>query len=178
MTRLRVLLSICAIIALSLSARAGDPATFAVSELNFTRPAGWTWVEPTPMRKAQLRIPGAKPGETGDVVFFYFGPGSGGGTQANVDRWFGQFAEGRDKINAKSETVKLNGTSVTYVSAQGTYQSGMPGGAKTPLTDHGLLGAIIEAGQGSVFVRLTAPTSLANASTSEFKKMVESSLKK
>ena len=26
-------------------------------------------------------------------VFFYFGPGNGGGAQANLQRWVGQFAE-------------------------------------------------------------------------------------
>ena len=161
------------------SATAADATTtFKVSTLTFARPADWQWVESTsPMRKAQLKIP-AKDGKTpGEVVFFHFGEGSGGGTKANVDRWLGQFEEGRDKISAKTEESTVGKHKVTYVQAQGTYQSGMPGGPKTPQPATMLLGAIIEDDAGSVFIKLTAPIDLAKASEAAFRKLVESALK-
>src|SRR6185295_6716628 len=73
---------------------ADAPATFKVSEFTFKRPAAWKWVVSTSeMRKAQLEIVDTAKNQKADVVFYHFGPGSGGSTQANVDRWLGQFAE-------------------------------------------------------------------------------------
>jgi hypothetical protein len=158
--------------------RASDPVTFKVGELTFTRPANWEWVEVTSaLRKAQLKVKDAEGKASADVVFFQFGGGAGS-TKANVDRWLGQFEEGRDKINAKIEEATVGKSKVTYVSAEGTYKSGMPGGPLTPMPDYGLVGAIIESADGSIFVRMTGPKGLVKAATAEFKKMVESGPKK
>jgi hypothetical protein len=160
------------------SVRAEDPATFQVSDFTFTRPAGWDWVEVTsPMRKAQLRVKDADGKASADVVFSHFGPGPAGGTQANIERWFRQFGGDRDKINAKTEEVTVGKTKVTYAQAEGTFQSGMPGGPLTPLDDYALLGAIIESDNGAVFVKMTGPKALVKSSTATFKKMVEGALK-
>ena len=151
------------------------PATFKVSEFTFKRPADWGWVETTTaMRKAQLKVTDAKSKESAEVVFFYFGPGGGGGTKANVDRWLGQF---QDASEPKSEEVTLGKTRVTYVQTEGTYLSGQPGGAKTPLPNHALLGAIVEGEAGSVFIKLTGPKALAKSVQADFKKLVEGALK-
>jgi hypothetical protein len=159
--------------------RAADaPATFKVSEFTFTRPANWEWVESTsPMRKAVLKLGDTKTKATAEVVFYHFGQGNGGGTQANVDRWLGQFVEPRDKINAKVEEVTVGKHKVTYVSAEGTFNGGMPGGPQTPMPDYALLGAIIAASEGSVFIKLTGAKALAKASAADFRKMVEGALK-
>jgi hypothetical protein len=165
-------------VSLPTPARADGPATFPVSTLTFTRPAAWDWVEVTsPMRKAQLRIKDSDGHGGADVVFFHFGPGPAGGTQANIDRWFGQFAEDRDKINARTQDVNVAGTKITYAQAEGTYQSGMPGGPLTPMPDYALLGAIIESSDGNVFIKMTGPKALVKSSTGDFKKMVEGALK-
>lgn len=165
---------------LALAAFAADaPATFEVGEFKFTRPTDWSWVEPSSsMRKAQLAIPGTDKKDSGEVIFFYFGEGGGGGTKANIDRWLGQFEEPREKINAKVEEATVNGRKVTYVQADGTYLSGMPGGAKTPQKNAMLLGAILESQQGNVFIRATGPATLLKSSQSAFRKMVESGLGK
>ena len=163
---------------MSFPAQAEAPATFKVSEFTFKRPADWEWVEQTSqMRKAQLKVTDSKSKATADVIFFYFGPGNGGGTKANVERWYSQFQEPRDKINPRSDETTIGKHKVTYVQAEGTYLSGMPGGPQTPMPGFALAGAIIEAEQGSVFVRMTGPKDLVNASLAEFKKMVESGLK-
>ena len=157
---------------------ADAPATFKVSEFTFTRPAGWEWVESTSqMRKAELKVVDTKTKAKAEVVFYHFGAGGAGGTQANVDRWFGQFTEPRDKIQAKTAEVKVGDHKVTYVSAEGTYKSGMPGGPQTPMPNYALLGAIIEADGGSVFVKMTGPKELTKSAEPEFKKMVEGALK-
>ena len=154
------------------------PATFKVSEFTFTRPATWEWVQVTSaMRKAQLKVPEPKGKGQADVVFFHFGKGDGGGTKANVDRWFGQFKEPRDQIKARSEEVTVGKHKVTYVNAEGTYLSGMPGSAQTPMPNYALAGAIIEAAEGNIFIRMTGPQELVKDSSGDFRKMVESGLK-
>lgn len=177
-----ILFSPCSLVALlglaAVAVGADAPATFKVSEFTFTRPDGWEWVESTSaMRKAQLKVTDAAKKEIGEVVFFHFGEGGGGGTQANIERWLGQFQEPNDKLNSKIEEVTIGKHKVTHVQAEGTYLSGTPGGPKTPLPNHVLLGAIIESAQGNVFIRFTAPANLGKASREAFRKMVESALK-
>ncbi|HUR46417.1 MAG TPA: hypothetical protein VMZ27_11125 [Candidatus Saccharimonadales bacterium] len=151
------------------------PATFKVGEFSFTRPSAWEWVETTSsMRKAQLKVTDPKAKGTAEVVFFFFGPGGGGGAKANVDRWFGQF---QDAKNKKTEEAKAAGTKVTYVQTEGTYMSGMPGGAKTAMPDQMLQGAILESDQGDVFVKMTGPVELVKATRETFRKMVETAKK-
>ncbi len=161
------------------NASAADaPATFKVGEFTYTRPASWEWVETTSsMRKAQLKISDKDKKESAEVVFFHFGESNGGGTKANVDRWLGQFQEPKDQINAKVEDVTVGKRKVTYVQAEGTYLSGMPGGPKTAQPNAMMLGAIAESEQGSVFIKLTGPAKLATAAKDEFRKMVEGAMK-
>jgi hypothetical protein len=156
---------------------ADAPKAFKVGEFPFSAPAKWESVEVTsPMRKAQLKVPG-KDGKNADVIFFHFGEGNAGGTKANVDRWLGQFEEGRDKINAKVDETKAGSRTVTYVQAEGTYKSGMPGGPTTPLPNTMLLGAILESAQGNVFVRMTGPAELVKTARDDFKKMIDTAAK-
>lgn len=157
---------------------ADAPATFKVSEFTFKRPAKWESVETTSsMRKAQFKVNDADKKTSAEVVFFHFGPGDGGGVQANVDRWFAQFQEPREKTGAKSEPTKVGSHKVTFVRAEGTYMSGMPGGPRTPQPNSALRGAIIESEQGAVFVKMTGPSALVKSAEDEFKKMIESALK-
>ena len=160
------------------SVRADAPATFNVGSLTFTRPAKWEWVEVTSeMRKAQLKVTDPDTKASADVVFFQFG-GSAGGVQANVNRWLGQFTEPKDQLNAKQEEVTVGKTKITYVQAEGTFKSGMPGGPQTPAADYGLCGAIIENDEGDIFVKMYGPKAVVKASVADFKKMVESGPKK
>lgn len=151
--------------------------TFDVAGVKFTKPASWESITPSSsMRKAQLKVTDAKTKETGEVIFFHFG-GDGGGTEANIKRWLTQFEEPRDEKNTKVEKKTINGTAVTFVRAEGTYQSGMPGGPKTPMKDYMLLGAIVESKEGHIFIRYTSSKALAVASEKDFQGMVESALK-
>ncbi len=159
--------------ALSSAVAADAPATFKVSEFTFTRPDSWSWVETTSaMRKAQLKVTGADK-STAEVVFFFFGAGGAGGTQANIDRWLSQFQEPREKLNSKTEQIKAGGRNATLVQAEGTYLSGMPGGAKTAQANAMLLGAILESDEGNVFVRMTGPAKLVKESQPQFRKLIE-----
>ena len=66
---------------------------------------------------------------------------------------------------------------MTFVRAEGTYMSGMPGGARTPQANSALRGAIIESDQGAVFVKMTGPAALVKSAEDDFRKMIESALK-
>jgi len=159
--------------------RAEDHATFPVGEFTFTRPANWEWVDSTSkMRKAQLKVTDEASKASADVAFYHFGAGGAGTVQANVDRWLGQFAEPKDQINAKVEQTTVGKIKLTYVQAEGTYNSGMPGGPTTPMPGYALIGAILESEEGNVFVRMTGPKDFVKSKVEEFKKMIESGAKK
>ncbi|MBI3880452.1 MAG: hypothetical protein HY301_10370 [Verrucomicrobia bacterium] len=150
--------------------------TFTAGQFTFATPKGWKKLESSSaMRAAELKAGEAK--DAPDVVFYYFGPGGAGGTKANVDRWLSQFVEPRDDKNTKTEEKTVGKVKVTYVQAEGTYQSGMPGGPKTPMPNSLLLGAIVEGSEGSVFARMTGPAALTKAAAADFKKMIEGALK-
>ena len=155
--------------AVAASVFAIEPAEFQVGNFNFDRPSGWKWVVPSSvMRKAQLSVPGAD-GGTADVTFFHFGPGQGGGVQANVDRWFAQFGNS----NTSQSEEKVDATRVVHVQARGTFQSGMPGGPTTPLENYALLGAILGDDQnGDVFVKMTGPAAVVESAKPLFSEMV------
>ena len=159
------LLALCLLGAVTL--RADDPATFPVGGLTFTLPAAWTWVPvSSPMRKAQLKVPGAKPEESADITFFHFGPQSGGDVQSNAQRWVNQFhgPEGASKVEEK----EIGGAKVTLVSTEGTYTSGMVGGPSATFENYALLGAIIEHPEGNVFIKMTGPAPLVKDSRQKF----------
>ncbi|GAB4171974.1 MAG: hypothetical protein Fur0032_11360 [Terrimicrobiaceae bacterium] len=150
------------------SVRAAEPLDFTVGDFRFERPAGWAWLQPSSsMRKAHLAVK-SEDGSPADVIFFHFGPGQGGSTQANIDRWLAQFQ------NAKSSTsmVETNGTKVHFVEAEGTFLSGMPGTQPVPLDGFALRGAIIESTGGDVYVKMTGPAPVVTGANKAFRQMV------
>ena len=160
------LFALCLLGAVTL--RADDPATFPVGGLTFKRPTEWAWVPVnSPMRKAELKVPGAKPEESADITFFHFGPQGGGDIQSNAQRWVNQFHGAKDA--AKIETQTIGGAKVTLVSTEGTFTSGgMFGGPTTTQDNFALLGAIIENPEGNVFVKMTGPAALVKDSRQKF----------
>lgn len=149
--------------------RAADPVQFSVGDFQFDRPEGWAWVPVTSaMRKAELSVPGSE-GVPAEVTFFHFGPGQGGGVEANVQRWFGQFQDGYTDTRAE----KFGQIPVTLVTASGTFSSGMPGGPTTPKSGYALRGAILESSGGDVFIKMTGPESTVKAAEGAFEKMVK-----
>ena len=112
-----------------------------VGAFTFALPDGWKKVTPSsPMRKAQLEI--AQGSDKAEVTFFQFDAGQGGSAADNVARWFGQFPDSKD--NEKTETTQAGSVKITYVTTEGTFSSGMPGGPTTPMSGYALCGAILE----------------------------------
>jgi hypothetical protein len=96
--------------------------------LRWTAPAGWKAEAERPMRAATYSIVPAT-GDTGvaECVVNFFGPGQGGGIDANVERWKSQVlgADGKPAA-AKVDKRTVRGVAITMVDASGTY-TGMGG---------------------------------------------------
>ena len=170
------LLSFLAALCLTATAAlAEDPATFQVGAFTFTRPADWAWVPVnSPMRKAQLKVPGPDAATSADVTFFFFGENSGD-VASNIKRWLGQFESKADA--EKTEPMEVAGTKITLVSTEGTYHSGMPGGPTTSVKEAALLGAILENAGGNVFVKMTGPAAVVKAKHQPFVDFVSAAAK-
>src|SRR5579871_219033 len=73
----------------------GKTKTVTAGDLKLTIPE--TWKQPpttSSMRLAQFEVPAAAgDSEDGEIVIFNFGAAGGGGVDANVKRWVGQFQE-------------------------------------------------------------------------------------
>jgi len=152
---------------------------FSAGGISFEGPKGWLSQKPSSsMRKAQFVVKG-RDGKTAEIVFFHFGPGAAGGVQANVQRWLGQFKEPADELKAKISDETIDGTKVTYVTAEGTFMKGPPfGGNKVAMPNSGLLGAIVGGKQGAVFIKTTGPKAIVKSAEKDLKAMVTKAVKK
>jgi hypothetical protein len=148
--------------------------TVKVETFTFAVPEGWRSVTPSSsMRKAQLEI--ARGPDKAEVTFFHFGADQGGSAADNVARWYAQFP-GSEK-NRITEHVQVGSVKITFAMTDGTFNSGMPGGPTSAMEGYALCGAIMESTSGNVFVKMTGPKAVVNASTEAFKKMVSDAAK-
>lgn len=140
-------------------------AEIALDKLRFRVPEGWITQQPTSaMRKAQFRLPGEGEGNDAELAIFYFGPGpnSGGGVQANFDRWIGQFRQD-DGRNSKELAVikerKIGELTVHTLDLTGHYVAPItPGAPEThDKPNSRMLGAVIETPEGNYFLKLVGP---------------------
>ncbi len=146
--------------------------------MRWTAPASWKAEAARPMRAATYSIPLAA-GDQGiaECVVNYFGPGQGGGVDANIERWKGQMlgTDGKPAV-AKIDKRAGRGVPITVVDTTGTY-SGMGGpmmaGAK-PAPGYRLIGAIVEGPGGSVFFKLTGPAKTIAAQQKNFEQLLTS----
>jgi hypothetical protein len=116
------------------------------------------------MRIATYRVPRAA-GITDDADLAV--TRAGGSTDANIERWVGQF----DVHGKETRTEKtVHGLKITVVEMSGTFGGGggaMMQGASTPKPGWSLLAAIVEAPGTPYFFKLTGPSaSIAAARTS------------
>lgn len=116
------------------------------------------WVEEPPsnaMRLTQARIPG--PAGEAQLAVFFFGPGGGGGTEANLQRWIGQMevTPGTEPLRDRFRSGALT---ITTIEVGGTLlPSGMGMGPAEPQPGSSLYGAVVEGPGGPWFFKLTGP---------------------
>ena len=173
--------SLLSILALSFAtfSKAEETETINVSEFVFEFSSPWVKQQVTSqMRAGQLTYDHEDEKlKDVDLVFFYFGESNGGGTQANIDRWVGQFQGEPEK---KIETKELGDREVTFLTATGTFleSSGGPfSGNKTPREDYTMLAAILPSDKGWVFLKLTGPSASVAAMKDAFIAVAESPFK-
>jgi hypothetical protein len=130
--------------------------------LKSAAPASWKESAPgSPMRVKQFTLPG-KDGEA-ELAVFFFGQGQGGSTQANLDRWKGQFQapDGKGEAPSKTSTIKMasSGTA-TVLDISGTYlfkAAPMAPGPVEPRPNHRMLAVVLETPQGNYYLKLVGP---------------------
>jgi hypothetical protein len=147
-----------------------NPSNGSAHGLVWDVPSGF--VQDTPsgtMRVAQYKIPSGQEGmRDGEMALFFFGPGVGGDTQSNLQRWANQFkqADGSDPMTrAKVETFKAkSGLSVTTIQLSGRYQtSGMGSGPNYDMPGWALFGAVVEGQGGPWFFKAVGPEAVLTA---------------
>ncbi|MFN0100548.1 MAG: hypothetical protein ACKV2U_00515 [Bryobacteraceae bacterium] len=146
----------------------------SASGVRWKAPAAWKSQGDRPMRAATYSAPAAAGDkEAGEVAVFYFGPGQGGGVQANLDRWQGQFAQTTGAPKTSKSTVA--GMAVTSIDVSGTYaaSSGPISQEKVNKPGFRMLGAIVEAPQGAVFFKFTGPAKTVGANEEAFQGMIK-----
>lgn len=157
----------------SAGSRAEEGERFRVGDFDFEAPPGWQRVAPpSAMRKAQFRVPALVGGRDGTVVFYRFPPGVGGGIEANIARWRGQFAEPAERLDAHLERGARQGRPVHIFRASGTFIGNDGQGGRVEVPDYAFFGAILEGASGNVFIRFVAPKDLAQINRAAFSALV------
>jgi len=137
--------------------------------IRWTPPAAWH-VAPNPnaMRVATYQVAAAKGDAEGAEVIV---ARAGGSTDANVQRWVGQFG-----AEAKSATTKekVAGFDVTLVDISGTYSGGMSMNDTTPKADAGwaMRAAIVETPGTSYFFKMIGPAATVASARAAFDGMI------
>lgn len=146
--------------------------------IEWSDPGDWKRVKPkSRMRKAQWEIPAAGGDkEPAVLTLFYFGPGQGGGVDANINRWIGQFKDLPKDAAQRSERSVNDLTQHIVEVESGTYSGTAmgPHAPKTaPKTQQGLLGAVVEAPSGKYFFKMSGPTKTVKAARETFFKFLD-----
>ena len=150
------------------------PGAAGSSEIGWVKPDAWEKVDhPSTMRKATFKIPKVE-GDTEDAEMSV--TQVGGGIEANIERWEGQFEGSPD---AKTEKKTIADWEVTIVSIEGTFKSGGPmmGGSGEPQENWALLAAIVNT-EPAHFFKMTGPKKTVNAARGDFDSFVASFGKK
>lgn len=136
----------------------------AMADLPFELPEGWQETQPSSqMRLKQATIPG--PGGDAELAVFFFGTGSGGGVEDNIERWIGQM---EPTAEPQRDSFESGGYRVTWVEVDGTLKGGTMGGPAEAQPGSTLLGAVVEGPGGPWFFKATGPEATLEAERDAF----------
>lgn len=143
-----------------------------VGPIRWTAPDGWEPQQPGgEMRLAQYQAQGPSGVEPAELTVFTFGPGGGGGVEANLQRWSGQFTNGPQAV---IEEIDVNGLTVHTFDASGSYDAGMAMGGGAAVDDLRMLAAIVDTSVGLYFFRLLGPKASVDEHVDAFAEFVQS----
>jgi hypothetical protein len=186
MRRLKEILGMSFCLA-ALACQSSSPQTQPLDLGVVTLQAEAQWRASTPnstMRKAQFTLPrAAGDAEDAELVVFYFGAGQGGSVEANLERWYNQFAQPdssntADKAQVTRETVE--GMNLTMVDVSGTYVAPvMPGAPESHnKPNFRMLAAVLETSEGPYFFKLVGPEQTVAQWAPSFSQFMQSARKK
>jgi hypothetical protein len=176
------LLAVCATLlycCAAITAAAQDnPATMSLGDGKFRlkAPDGWVRKQPqTRIVEHEFAIPAAE-GDAADGRLTVMG--AGGGVQANIDRWYGQFTQpdgGNTQERAKVKQMKVAGQNVHLVDISGTFRDSR--GPMSPVVErpkYRMLAAVIESkSAGDYFIKFYGPEKTVADNEKAFVRMIE-----
>ncbi len=137
---------------------------------SLTLPPSWKRNPPAnQMRLAEATVPDAGGDATKSCLVVF--STAGGTVDDNIARWSGQVRDSAGQpVKGTPQTQTIGGLKISVVELTGSF-AGMDGAAKENWT---LRGAIIEAPQGLVFIKMTGPAASVTAATRDFDSLVQS----
>lgn len=163
---LRAALLVCIVFCLSRAAQAKE---IKAGGLTLQAPETWEAVQPSSsMRVAQANLP-----DGADLAVFFFGPQGGGGVEANVTRWVGQFEEaGRQVVRVKGTSPQGN---FIHVTITGTYNApvGPPMLRKTEAKPGSqVIAIIVQSKDGDYFLKCSGSEKAVSAASEDLLKSI------
>jgi hypothetical protein len=155
----------------SANSSTGEPVVLPGATID--GPSSWSFRQPSSsMRLAEAEVPG--PAGPALLTVFFFGPGGGGGVEANLQRWQGQI-EADPGVEPTRDRFEIDGFTVSTIGVSGTLQpSRMGGGPSESVSGSRLLGAVIEGPGGPWFFKLTGPEDTVIGAAPAFDAMLRS----
>lgn len=150
----------------------GKTKTVKAGGITLKVPEAWKEKESSSsFRAAEIEVPGVGEDKTpGELVVFHF-QGGGGGVQANVDRWIGQFESDGRKV--KVFQGKSAQGEYTLVELTGTYKKpiGPPVQMKSkPMPGWRVLGVVLQTADGGpYFIKLDGPDKTIAGAANDFR---------
>lgn len=138
----------------------------AFDGLKFVVPATWKEV---PLSQFQMGIISAKfemPEAGPDVTLTL--SRSGGGVEANLDRWRGQVS---NKQREESESISVAGVEATLIDMEGRFSGGF---GREPQDGWRMMGVIVPLSDQGYFMKLTGPIDQVETVEEEFRAFVKS----
>lgn len=165
------------LVSLSLVLAVGAAFAESAAGVKWRAPQGWKAEGARPMRAATYAIP-PEFGEKSEAEcgLYFFGAGQGGGVDDNIARWKGQFTERGAPAPAKVAKRTVHGLPITTIDVSGEY-SGLGGplaGGSSKVAGYRLLGAIVSAPGGNIFIKCTGPLKTMSVNQPKFEQLLAS----
>ncbi|MEK6704036.1 MAG: hypothetical protein AABZ53_17400 [Planctomycetota bacterium] len=144
-------------------------STVSATGVAMTLPPAWKRNPPAnQMRLAEAQVPDAS-GDPAKVCLVVFST-AGGTVEENVARWAGQVRDAKGQpVPGKTESQTVNGLKISVVEMTGTF-AGM--GDTLPKENWTIRGAIVEAPEGLLFIKMTGPAESVAAAAKDFQAML------
>lgn len=141
----------------------------AFDGLKFSIPATWTEISLSDFQKGIISAKFSMP-EAGDDVTLTLSR-SGGGLDANLDRWRGQVQSSRPEI---TDTFSVAGVDASLIDLEGRFSGGF---GREPEDGWRMLGVIAPLSDQGYFMKLTGPADQVSVVEEDFLKFAKSAVR-